>query len=179
MISVVTCGCAATAVDEPALPAVNRAEPPRETRPAPSYPVLNLAELSSARLRERPLLVLPRNPFEFGADDLADSDYAAPLTTAAADPWWDESPPWESSPWSTAAEPFDAGPALVFLGVVDAPASAGRVAVVKAGASIHHGRVGDVVAADYRIVAIESPRLDLEPAGGGSVETLWMSSGRP
>lgn len=171
----VVCGCVATAVDEPVVPAVNRAEPSRETR-SPSYPVLNLEALSAARLRSRPLSVMPRNPFEFGAGQWSDSA-AASLPTE--DPWWDEPSPWESSPWPTAIEPFDAGPELVFLGVVDAPASAGRVAVVKADETIHHGRVGDVLAADYRIVAIETPRLELEPMGGGSVQILWMALGGP
>lgn len=171
------CGCGATAVDEPVLAAGNRTEPLHESRGAPSFPALDLDALSAARLRARPLSVMQRNPFEFDTDRWSDSDYAASLP--AEDPWWDESSPWESSPWPTAVEPFDAGPELVFLGVVDAPASAGRVAVVKAGEAIHHGRVGDVLAADYRIVAIETPRLDLEPAAGGSVQTLWMAPGRP
>ena len=172
--SVVLCGCVATAVDEPVVPAVNRVEPSRETR-SPSYPVLNLEELSAVRLGARPLSVMRRNPFEF-AGHWSDSDHAASLPVE--DPWWDEPSPWESSPWPPALDSFDAGPELVFLGVVDAPASAGRVAVVKAGATIHHGRVGDVLA-EYRVVAIETPRLDLEPAAGGSVQTLWMASGRP
>ncbi len=157
------------------MPDVDRVEPSHETR-SPSYPVLNLEAISAARLRARPLSVMQRNPFEFGAGHWSDSDYAASLP--AEDPWWDEPSQWESSPWPTALEPFDARPELVFLGVVDAPASAGRVAVVKAGATIHHGRVGDVLA-EYRVVAIETPRLDLEPAAGGSVQTLWMASGRP
>ena len=158
------------------MPAVNRAEPSRETS-ARSFPVLDLDGLSAARLRAHQLSVLPRNPFEFGTDGSTVGDYAASPATEASDPWWDELSSWEPSPWSSAVEPFDAGPELAFLGVVDAPASAGRVAVVKAGETIHHGRVGDVLAADFRIVAIETRRLDLEPLAGGSKQTLWMASG--
>lgn len=175
-VSFPLCGCG-TASDGTFGPAANQADPVIETG-AIRISVLDLDVLSAARLRARQLSPMLRNPFQFGVDRLSDDDFAASLPVE--DPWWDEPSPWESSPWPIAVDPFDGRPELVFLGVVEAPASAGRVAVVKAGETVHHGRVGDLLAGDYRVVAIETPRLDLESAdGGGSVRTLWMASGRP
>ena len=52
--------------------------------------------------------------------------------------------------------------AVRFIGVLEAPASVGRVAVLADAAGVHHGRVGDVVAGRYRIVALDRTALLLE-----------------
>ena len=52
--------------------------------------------------------------------------------------------------------------AVRFIGILEAPESAGRVAVLADGAGVHHGRVGDVVVGRYRIVALDRSALLLE-----------------
>lgn len=178
MASLVVAGCGAA--DEEPVGATSGLEPSGEWRPPsfPTFPTLNLEALSPERLRARPVPLVERNPFRF-ADEPSNSDDAALLTADAPVSQWDESSPWESSPWSTAVEPVDVGPELVFLGVLHAPESAGRVAVVKVDGKVYHGRVGDVLASDYRVVDIDTGRVDLEPLCGGVLKTVWMATGRP
>lgn len=173
LASVVVTACGSA--DEEPVGATSGLEPSGEWRAPsfPTFPTLNLEALSPERLRARPVPLVARNPFRF-ADEPSDSDDAALWTTDAAVSQWDE-----SSPWSTAVEPVDVGPELVFLGVLHAPESAGRVAVVKVNGKVHHGRVGDVLASDYRVMDIDTGRVDLEPLGGGVLKTVWMATGRP
>ena len=73
--------------------------------------------------------------------------------------------------WRPAGEP----PAVRFLGVLEAPESVGRVAVVTDGAGVYHGRVGDVVGGRYRIVAIDRTAMVLERVEDGERLTLQPS----
>jgi len=178
VVSVAVVGCGAT--DEEPVGAASGVESSTARR-EPSFltlPTLDLDAVSAERLQRRPIPPVERNPFRF-ADEPSDSGDAALWTTDDSVSQWDESSQWESSPWSIAVEPVDAGPALVFLGVLHAPGSAGRVAVVKVDGKIYNGRVGDVLASDYRVVDIETGRLDLEPLGGGALQSVWMPTGRP
>ena len=178
MVATVVAACGGG--DEEHVAATRGVEPSGESGvPSfPTFPTLNLEALSAERLRARRVPLVERNPFRF-ADEPSDNDDAALWTTDAPVSQWDESSPWESSPRSTAVDPVDVGPELVFLGVLHAPESAGRVAVVKVDGEVHHGRVGDVLASDYRVVDIETGRVDLRPLGGGALESVWMATGRP
>ena len=80
-------------------------------------------------------------------------------------------PPGGVDGWRPAGEP----PAVRFLGVLEAPESVGRVAVVTDGAGVWHGRVGDVVGGRYRIVAIDSTAMVLERVENGERLTLTPS----
>ena len=73
--------------------------------------------------------------------------------------------------WRLAA----AADAVRFLGVLEAPESVGRVAVVTDGAGVYHGRVGDVVGGRYRIVAIDRTAMMLERVEDGERMTLERS----
>ena len=63
---------------------------------------------------------------------------------------------------------------LQFIGVVDAPASAGLIAVLADGADVFQGRVGDTVDGRYRITRIAGDTVKIERliAGGREVLTL-------
>lgn len=101
-----------------------------------------------------------RNPFRFGG---ARPENAAAGRPAAAPP---------SSP---SAEPRR-GPraALRFIGVVDAPESAGAIAVLTDGADVFQGRVGDTVDGRYRIIRIADDAVDVELLTAGGGRTLQL-----
>ena len=62
--------------------------------------------------------------------------------------------------------------ALRFIGVLEAPESAGRVAVLTDGAGVYHGRVDDIVGGRWRIVALDRGAVVLERAETGERLTL-------
>ena len=80
-------------------------------------------------------------------------------------------PPGGVDGWRPAGEQ----PAVRFLGVLEAPESAGRVAVVTDGADIYHGRVDDIVGGRYRIVAIDRTAMVIERVEDGERLTLRPS----
>ena len=71
--------------------------------------------------------------------------------------------------------PADDPAAIRFLGVVEAPESIGRVAVLSDGGGVYHGRVNDVVVGRYRIVALDRTAIVLERVGDGERRTLRPS----
>lgn len=73
--------------------------------------------------------------------------------------------------WRPAAE----AAAVRFLGILDAPESAGLVGVLADGGGVHHGRVGDVVGGRHRIVALDRTSLVIERIGDGERRTLGRS----
>ena len=110
-----------------------------------------------------------RNPFRFAA-----SSVPPPLTpgggvsggnTAAV--------PVQVDGWRPAEDPA----ALRFIGVLEAPESAGRVAVLSDGAGVYHGRVDDVVGGRWRIVALDRAAVVLERSGSGERLTLTPGGG--
>ena len=104
-----------------------------------------------------------RNPFRFERETLP------PLMPAAGPA--DGNPavaPGAVDGWRPAGEVET----VRFIGVLEAPESVGRVAVLTDGAGVHHGRVGDVVVGRYRIVAIDRTALRLERLEDGARLTL-------
>ena len=79
---------------------------------------------------------------------------------------WRDPPPLNLPTWSDRATEWSTPTPLVLIGVIEAPASAGRVAVLADGEAVYHGRVGDVLGTYARIVSITPPYIELEPAGG-------------
>ena len=71
--------------------------------------------------------------------------------------------------------PADDPAAIRFLGVVEAPESIGRVAVLRDGSGVYHGRVNDVVGGRYRIVALDRTAIVIERVGDGERRTLRPS----
>ena len=80
------------------------------------------------------------------------------------------------------SEPFEAPPGtrpatapLKFIGIVEAPDSVGRVAVLSDGRSVYYGRQDDIIEGRYRIVRIGVESIDLEFLDGGGRETIRLS----
>ena len=63
---------------------------------------------------------------------------------------------------------------LRFIGVVDAPESAGLIAVLTDGADVFQGRVGDTVDGRYRIARIAADGVELERLLAGGREVLRL-----
>ena len=108
-----------------------------------------------------------RNPFRFGPA-------AAPPSLApggAVPGGTSVTAPVQVDGWRPAEDPA----ALRFIGVLDAPESAGRVAVLSDGAGVYHGRVDDVVGGRWRIVALDRAAVVLERADTG--ERLILTPG--
>ena len=101
-----------------------------------------------------------RNPFRFGG--------GRPENAAAGRP---AAAPREAP----GAEPRRGPrPALRFIGVVDAPESAGAIAVLTDGADVFQGRVGDTVDGRYRIIRIADDAVDVELLVAGGGRTLQL-----
>ena len=116
---------------------------------------------------------LARNPFRFGPSSQQTVTASRPLWEEPVD--WDGLPPLDPLTWSdSAADVWSNTTPLMLIGVIEAPASAGRVAVVTDGDAVYHGRVGDVLGEYARIVSITPPSIELEPPGG-SRYTLHMA----
>ena len=71
-----------------------------------------------------------------------------------------------SAPVASTHGPADRQP-LRFIALVDAPQSAGFIAVLSDGDSVFHGRVGDTIDGRYRIMSIgfDSAEVELLPSG--------------
>lgn len=80
-------------------------------------------------------------------------------------------PPGAVDGWQPAAE----AAAVRFLGILDAPESAGLVGVLAADGGVYHGRVNDVVGGRYRIVALDRTSLVIERIEDGERRTLSPS----
>lgn len=104
-----------------------------------------------------------RNPFRFERETLPPLMPAAgaaggssPVAPGAVDGW----------------RPAGEVETVRFIGILEAPESVGRVAVLADGAGVHHGRVGDVVVGRYRIVSLDRTALLLERLEDGERLTL-------
>ena len=110
-----------------------------------------------------------RNPFRFGPaaapPPLTPGGGGSGGTTPTA--------PVQVDGWRPAEDPA----ALRFIGVLEAPESAGRVAVLTDGAGVYHGRVDDVVGGRWRIVALDRAEIVLERSGTGERLTLAPGGG--
>lgn len=98
-----------------------------------------------------------RNPFRFG-----DRAAGPPTPTAPVDR--------QVRAGSRAAPPSP----LRLIGVVDAPESAGPIAVLADGAGVFQGRVGDTVAGRYRIIRIAADTVEVELLVAGGQRILRL-----
>lgn len=168
------CGGEPTAGSEPSAPAVTghggqQREPARDSAHDVRFDLLAVERGRVVRSRAE----LARNPFRFGV--------SSQQSVSASYPPWEEPVVWGDSPaldpltWPDSAVDAWSNPTpLVLIGVIEAPASAGRVAVLTDGDTVYHGRVGDVLGEYARIVSITPPSIELEPPGG-SPYTLHMA----
>ncbi len=110
-----------------------------------------------------------RNPFRFGP-----AAAPPPLTPGGGGSGGNAAAsPVQVDGWRPAEDPA----ALRFIGVLEAPESAGRVAVLTDGAGVYHGRVDDVVGGRWRIVALDRAAVVLERSGSGERLTLTPGGG--
>lgn len=98
-----------------------------------------------------------RNPFRFG--DRAADPRLAPVAAVER---------------QVGARPRAAPPPLRLIGVVDAPESAGSIAVLADGAGVFQGRVGDTVAGRYRIIRIAADTVEVEQLVAGGQRILRL-----
>ena len=140
-------------------PALTSPGPPADSSDGPSLDV-GLDALSGGAASPGGRM---RNPFRFERETL-------PPLMPAVDPAGGNPTvaPGAVDGWRPAGE----AEAVRFIGILEAPESAGRVAVLADGAGVHHGRVGDVVVGRYRIVALDRSALLLERLEDGERLTL-------
>ena len=146
-------------------------------RPADDFrtqlPDLRLDALHAER---PPLPENARNPFRFGSraataaspthSTLMPADAAAPPREAAF-PRTADSPASDASAGAVSSD-------LRLVGIVEAPRTAGPVAVLTDARGVHHGRLGDAVDGRYRIVAFEDAAVEIEDLVRGERMTLRM-----
>ena len=64
---------------------------------------------------------------------------------------------------------------LEFVGLVDAPSSAGLIAVLTDGDVVFHGREGETVEGQYRIVSIGPTSVEIERLSASEREVLHLA----
>ena len=164
MLAVLVAAGAAACGDQVAAPAgvpPGAAAAPRGA-PADTVDVADLRVRLDALAAPRPQRVAgSRNPFGFadavGADAPAAGDAAEDAATVA--------PPGARAA-RPGTRPATAGGGAVqrglrFIAVVDAPLSAGLVAVLSDGETVFQGRVGDTIDGRYRIMSIGTDTAEL------------------
>lgn len=109
-----------------------------------------------------------RNPFRFAGR--RDADAAAAGRAAAIPPAGD--PLARSRDETATAGTTGAGLRLRFIALVDAPRSAGLIAVLSDGETVFQGRAGDTIDGRYRIMSIDSNAAEVELLLTGERRTL-------
>ena len=114
-----------------------------------------------------------RNPFRFGPSRPTPGSDS--VTDVQRDPSFPERAP--TAPGSVSRPPRGGTVpvALRFIGFVDAPLSAGLVAVLTDGERVFHGRANDVLDGRYRIVEIGVETVEIEHLPGGGRQVLRLS----
>lgn len=148
------------------------AQPPAR-RPAgkPAPPVTDV-KLDALKSRTTSLPATARNPFRFNE---------APVRVAAERPN-------DRRGVTAPALPVAAGPVgpppppplppipLRFIGLIEAPQSAGRVALLSDGkGGLMNGREGDIIEGRYRVLRVGADSLDLSYADGRGRQTIRLS----
>ena len=154
-------GCDAAPPDAPRSPELP--DPPTAD-PAPVFPDLRLDRLFAERPRPT---IGQRNPFRFGP--------ATQTTTRRTPTDVTPLPPAERTGTAAPDAPGAEGIPLRLIGIVEAGATAGRVAVLTDERGVYHGRAGDAVEGRYRIVAIGETAVELEDLTRGARLTLRLS----
>ena len=145
--------------------------PARRTTAKPAPPVTDV-RLDALKARATALPAIARNPFRFTE---------APVRVAAARPT-NQRPVVSEAPVPVAVP---AGPPpppplppiqLRFIGVIEAPQRAGRVALLSDGkGGLMNGREGDIIEGRYRVLRVGADSLDLAYADGRGRQTIRLS----
>ena len=153
---VLLAGCGGTPAGDAEDPAAPAGRVEDAASPAPPGGTGLGERLVALRAARPALLHTEREVFEFGppAREEDAGDVIGPVVAPFS---WE--PP--EAPGARQAET-----ALRVIGVVEAPPPAGRVAVVTDGVGVYHGRVGEVVAGRYRVVAVDGSEVAVEVLPG-------------
>jgi hypothetical protein len=158
-----------------------RNDVPDALRPERGRPAVRQARTGEVSLNDVKLEVLRRtpgaleepgrNPFRFEARPTPTPKDAAvsPRTPS----------PVPARITSPAPSPAPAGPppiALKFIGLVEAPSQAGRVAILSDGrGNVFYGKEGDTIEGRYRMVKIERELIELSYVDGRGRQTIRLS----
>lgn len=108
-----------------------------------------------------------RNLFQFGSGAAA----SANLPTAPARMPQQEQPPGQVQPTTSLPPPIT----LKFIGVVEAPNRALRLAILSDGRGVYHGREGDIIEGRYRILTIGTESVEITHLDGRGTQTIRLS----
>lgn len=111
-----------------------------------------------------------RNPFRFGARRAPSPDRSGSTNGRSAG-----SVPTAPAP---VGPPVPAGPppiALKFIGIVDAPAQGGKLAVLSDGRSVFYGHENEVVDGRFKIIRIGVESIELMSVDGRGRQTIKLS----
>ena len=111
--------------------------------------------------------VSDRNPFRFQGQATGGAGGEGPSGSAARRP-----PPTGIGVPVAGAHGPDARRPLRFIALVDAPQSAGLIAVLSDGETVFQGRVGDTIDGRYRIMSIGSDAAEVELLLSGERQVL-------
>ncbi|OFW01031.1 MAG: hypothetical protein A3I61_12780 [Acidobacteria bacterium RIFCSPLOWO2_02_FULL_68_18] len=152
--------------DQPAASPRARAAAPPPVSASESPPVIEVGLDRLETLRTE-LAEPERNPFRFQARP------APPAPRPAATP----RPILEPSPVAPPAGPPPLPPIpLRFIGLVDAPGQAGRVAILSDGrGNVFEGKEGDIIEGRYRVGRIAPDSLELSYADGRGRQVIRLS----
>ena len=129
-----------------------------------------LTEVRLHRLQSTPpdLEDLDRNPFRFGERAVQP---AAPAPTVSASP--PRVVPRETAP--PGPPPIPAIP-LRYIGLLDAPAQAGRVAVLSDGnGNVFYGKEGDIIEGRYKVLGVGADTVELSYLDGRGRQTIRLT----
>lgn len=126
-----------------------------------------LAVRLEALERSRPPVSLQsRNPFRFGG-----STETTPSGRDLAPPARGDEPPPALPPVAARVPPVR----LRMIGLVDAAAVTGRIAVLTDGDVVFHGREGEIVEGRYRILSVGPMSVEIESVNDGRRQVLRLS----
>jgi len=130
-------------------------------------------KLDVLKPRSTTLPASTRNPFRFSEAPVkvaADHDGSARRGTAAPPPPVPAGP--EGPPPPPPLPPIQ----LRFIGLIEAPDQAGRVALLSDGkGGLMNGREGDIIEGRYRVLRVGADSLDLAYADGRGRQTIRLS----
>jgi hypothetical protein len=131
---------------------------------------LNDVKLEALRRAPGTLDEPGRNPFRFEARSTPAPKAAVPPRTASSVPARITSPAPPTGPAGPPPIP------LKFIGLVEAPSQAGRVAMLSDGrGNVFYGKEGDTIEGRYRMVKIDRELIELSYVDGRGRQTIRLS----